>query len=101
MCNGFCSLTTLCLMVFSNNNCKDNGTTLAVARIGTPVDLVPGSIDTVTGTSGMQISSATLAGSPGMFRLQQRSFAVDNAAIAGTNTKWLVTFNTHQFKATA
>ena len=67
----------------------------------TPVDLVPGSIDTVTGTSGMQISSATLAGSPGMFRLQQRSFAVDNAAIAGTNTKWLVTFNTHQFKATA
>ena len=79
----------------------DNGTTLAVARIGTPVDLVPGSIDTVTGTSGMQISSATLAGSPGMFRLQQRSFAVDNAAIAGTNTKWLVTFNTHQFKATA
>ena len=79
----------------------DNGTTLAVARIGTPVDLVPGSVDTTTGTSGMQISSATLAGSPGMFRLQQRSFAVDNAAIAGTNTKWLVTFNTHQFKATA
>lgn len=79
----------------------DNGTTLAVARIGTPVDLVPGSVDTVTGTSGMQISSATLAGSPGMFRLQQRSFAADNAAIAGTNTKWLVTFNTHQFKATA
>ena len=29
----------------------DNGTTLAVARIGTPVDLVPGSIDTVTGTA--------------------------------------------------
>lgn len=79
----------------------DNGTTLAVARIGTPVDVVVGSVDTVTGTSGMQISSATLAGSPGMFRLQQRSFAVDNANIAGTDTKWLVTFNVHQYKATA
>ncbi len=29
MCNGFCSLTTLCFMVFSNKSCNDNGTTLA------------------------------------------------------------------------
>lgn len=79
----------------------DNGTTLAVARLGAPIDVVPGSVDTATGTSGMQLSSATLAGSPGMFRLQRRWQGIDNAAVGGTNTKWIVTFNTHQKKATS
>lgn len=74
--------------------------TLAVSRIGTPVDVSIAAVDTVTGTSSMQIGSGALAGSPGMFRLQQRSFDPSNAAIGGTNTKWLVTFNVHQYKAT-
>lgn len=75
--------------------------TLTVARLGTPVDVSVGSVDTTTGTSGMQIGSGALAGSPGMFRLQQISFDPSNAAIGGANTKWLVTFNVHQYKATA
>jgi hypothetical protein len=74
--------------------------TLAVSRIGTPVDVSIAAVDTVTGTSSMQIGSGALAGTPGMFRLQQRSFDPSNAAIGGTNTKWLVTFNVHQYKAT-
>lgn len=74
--------------------------TLGVSRIGTPVDVSIAAVDTVTGTSSMQIGSGALAGSPGMFRLQQRSFDPSNAAIGGTNTKWLVTFNVHQYKAT-
>lgn len=74
--------------------------TLAVSRIGTPVDVSIAAVDTVTGTSSMQIGSGALAGSPGMFRLQQRSFDPSNAEIGGTNTKWLVTFNVHQYKAT-
>jgi hypothetical protein len=74
--------------------------TLGVSRIGTPVDVSIAAVDTVTGTSSMQIGSGALAGSPGMFRLQQRSFDPVNAAIGGTNTKWLVTFNVHQYKAT-
>lgn len=74
--------------------------TLGVSRIGTPVDVSIDAVDTVTGTSSMQIGSGALAGSPGMFRLQQCSFDPSNAAIGGTNTKWLVTFNVHQYKAT-
>ena len=79
---------------------NDGAATLGVSRIGTPVDVSIAAVDTVTGTSSMQIGSGALAGSPGMFRLQQRSFDPSNAAIGGTNTKWLVTFNVHQYKAT-
>lgn len=75
--------------------------TLDVSRLGTPVDVSIAAVDTTTGTSSMQISSAALSGSPGMFRLQQRSFDPSNADIGGTNTRWLVTFNVHQYKATA
>ena len=78
----------------------DNGTTLAVARIGTPVDLVPALLILQPVQTVCKLA-LQLWRAHGMFRLQQRSFRVDNAAIAGTNTKWLVTFNVHQFKATA
>lgn len=72
--------------------------TLAAARISTIVDPVPGSVDTVTGTSGMQISSAAATGSPGMFYLQRLSEVIGDPAIGGTNTKWVVTFNVHHYK---
>lgn len=72
--------------------------TLAASRIGTIVDPVPGSVDTVTGTSGMQISSAAATGSPGMFYLQRLSEVIGDPAIGGTNTKWVVTFNVHHYK---
>lgn len=74
--------------------------TLALSRLGTPVDVAVGPVDTVTGTSGMQIGSGALSGAPGMFRLQQRSQDVSNPAVGGANTQWLVTFNVHQYKAT-
>ena len=41
-------------------------------RVGTPVDVAVGPVDTVTGTSGMQIGSGASVWYPGMFRLQQR-----------------------------
>lgn len=87
------------LMEAQENNAS--AATLALSRLGTPVDVAITAVDTVTGTSSMQIASGALAGSPGMFRLQQRSGSVDNAAVGGTNTKWIVSFNVHQFKATA
>ena len=82
---------------------EDNASaaTLAASRIGTIVDPVPGSVDTVTGTSGMQISSGAASGSPGMLRIQRLSEVVGDPAIGGTNTKWVVTFNVHRYKVTS
>jgi len=74
--------------------------TLAVTRLGTPVDVAIAAVDTVTGTSSMQISSAALSGTPGMFRLQRRATDVNNVAVAGSHTQWVVTFNVHQKKST-
>lgn len=75
--------------------------TLAASRLGAIVDPVVGSVDTVSGTSGMQISSAAATGSPGMLRLQRLSEVIGDPAIGGTNTKWVVTFNVHRYKVTS
>lgn len=75
--------------------------TLAASRIGAAVDPVVGSVDTASGTSGMQISSAALVGAPGMFYLQRLSQTVGDPAIGGTNTKWIVTFLKHHYKISA
>lgn len=75
--------------------------TLAASRVGGVVDPAVGSVDTVTGTSGMQIGSGAATGSPGMFYLQRRSQAADNPAIGGSHTQWIVTFLKHHYKISA
>jgi len=86
---------------FSVQEDNTGGSKLAAARIGTPVDVAIAAVDTATGTSSMQIGSGSLSGSPGMFRLERRDTAINNAAMGGTNTRWIVTFNVHQKKATS
>jgi hypothetical protein len=93
-----CTDPNIELMVQEDNA---GAATLATTRIGLAVDPVVGSVDTATGTSGMQISSAATTGSPGMFYLQRRASTVDNALIGGTNTKWVVTFLKHHYKISA
>lgn len=74
---------------------QENGAMVSGAS-GRNADLVAGAGSTVTGLSGWQLNSSTLATTSTLqLRIVQALQEVDNAI--GTNCKWLVKINNHSF----
>jgi hypothetical protein len=73
------------------------GGALAAANVGQNADMIFASVNTTTGLSGVELDSSTAASGNATYVLKilRLDPAVDNAV--GTNARWIVKINNHQF----